>query len=177
MAAVNPNNTPRLWVDYSDGVHDHSLMLRCADESQFAALMVIADGFLNAISANCYTLTIIGARTADQGTNVSNAITWTGSSTYGSGILLAPHAPFEMRWVGRDTLGHIVTWSLFGVNFNPPGNFRFLPGDDADIAASISVLEDAVDDGILVTVAGQLPVIKQYVNCQYNSYWENQQRP
>lgn len=176
MAPVAPSNTPRFWLDYNDGANDHSQMWRCADESQFAALMVIVDGFWTDLTSSLYEITVLGARVADQGSDVSNPIAWTGASTYGSGAITPVSRPVELRFEGRDTLGRRVSWSVYGWKGGVAGNFRFSLGEFASLDNAVAALNGGVDDGIVVTIQGQLPIIKNYINIQNNSYWETKAR-
>jgi len=71
MAPLPVNNTNRLWVDYTDGTNEHSLMFRYQTGELPADVMAVADDFLAAVSAITYQLTVTAARISAEGTNFS----------------------------------------------------------------------------------------------------------
>lgn len=176
MAPIDPNNTPRFWLDYSDGLHNHSQMWRCADNTQFEELMIVVNAFWNAIDSSFYEITILGARVALRLSDISSPIAWTGSNTFGTGAITPFNSPRELRWEGRDAGGAKVSWSAYGFSGGGPGTYRFLAGEVAALDDGTSQIQGGIDDGIIVTAAGLAPILKTYINFNFNSYWERKQR-
>ena len=176
MAAYPPNATPRLWVDYSDGVHPHSMLFRFAAIAGIGNAMDAANEFLTALAGDMVEIVIIGARVAPEGVNVSAPVAWTGSGAYGSGVQTGANSPLELCFVGRTALGTMAKWFVYGTKAAIPNSYRYFPGQLASFDAAIAALRARVTDGTLVAIDTQPPSIYPYINIQNNSYWESQQR-
>lgn len=176
MAPLPENNTARLWVDYTDGINQHSIMFRTTESAGLTALMTIADDFLDALSPTLYLLTILAARVSAPASSISTPVGWTGAGTYGSGAMPAVRTPLQMCFLGRSTLGRRVRWFVFGTKVDPTATYRLNTADNADVQAARTVLVNGVNAGTLVAIDGDAPVIYAYVDQNYNSYWEAEAR-
>jgi hypothetical protein len=176
MAPLPASNTPRFWLDYSDGVNDHSLLFRYAASAGLATTMTFVNQFLENLATDLYLLTIIGARAAASGSNISSPVDWTGASTYGTGAMPAVSAPVEIDYVGRTTLGHMAKWFVYGWSAGVPAAYRFPVVDLTSLANTFLVLRAAVAAGTVIAIDGEKPSVYPYVNIQNNSYWETQAR-
>jgi len=176
MAPFSPLNTPRLWVDYNDGVHDHSLMIRFLLAAGASAAMGVAHNLFQALDGSLYTISILGARMAFADSPVSNPVTWSGDATYGTGALPPAGAPKELCFVGRTANGVMAKWFVYGSSAAVPDSYRFFPGDVGNLDAGVAAIRAGVTGGIVIAIDGAAPSVYPYINVQFNSYWESQAR-
>lgn len=176
MAALPPSNTRRLWVNYNDGVNDHSIMFRGDTDVGAGDLMTVADDFLTALSPGMYAIIVTSVEFADVGTNIRNPVTWTGSSGYGTGVMPAVNAPREVAWEMRSADGRLGSYSMWGLNFATPAAYRILYGIETEMDDAYAVLVAAHNVGTLCTISGARGVLKTYYNVNFNSYWEEAAR-
>jgi hypothetical protein len=176
MAPLPPESTARMWLDYTDGINEHSLCVRVGPTATLPNMINMVDDFMSTQQAAFYLLTVLGARVASDNSNVTNPFTWTGASTYGSGTMPAATSPAEIRYIGRSVDGRMVSCSLYGCKLAIPGTFRYLASAQADVAAAIAVLESGPAQSIFLTISTSTPVWKQYASYNFNSYWERKAR-
>jgi hypothetical protein len=176
MAPLPPESTPRLYVDYNNIHAAHTLVFRYDPAAPLSAVQAFAHNFLTELAPIMYAITIDGARFSLAGTNVSNPITWTGDASYGTGLQPEVQAPFEIRFQGRGASGRKVSWSLYGCSLAAPATYRWPAGTIPELDAAITVLRNAAGAGTFITIAGDQPLIKGYVNANFNSYWEQEAR-
>jgi hypothetical protein len=176
MAALPPENTRRIWVEYFDGVNNHEVMLRGDTDTTVGELMEVAHDFFTALEPKLYVITIIGVRYAETGSTISNPEVWTGDPSYGTGAMPAINAPREIAFEGRSPDGRLVSYSMFGSSVSTPADYRFSLGEDADLDNARNVLSVAHAAGILCTISGSSAILKTYINFNFNSYWEREAR-
>lgn len=173
MAALNPNNTARLWLDYLTCGYNHSVQCRIGTGVLPSdGLDTLAD-LLDALSPSLYLLTVTGARLAVAGSNVSNPIPWPGEDTYGADVGPDAASANMFDFVGRSNDGRRVRACVFGARYaaTSDGNYRSVPGEDAALGAARAVLIGT--EGEFVTISGLAPDWKQYTNVGPNAYWRN----
>jgi len=154
ITALPPSNSHRVWLDYNDGIHDHSMMLRYdGSVSDASAVVPVFADFLVAIEPQIYLLSIIGVRKANAGSDVTNPITWTGDGSYGTGTMPTVDAPKELSFTGKSPDGHRWRASIFGCKTTIPGTWKFIQGASADLDAARAVLGQAFTDGIICTIS------------------------
>lgn len=177
MAPLPPNSTSRAWVDYTDGVNGHSLMVRF-DSTILAVAdcLGFVDDFFTAIASDLFAITVTGARWAEAGGNISIPVTWPGESVYGSGVMPVVAAPKEIRWVGRDQNGKHVSFSVYGCDLAVPDTYRIISSGDNLPNRGVLAINAASADGAFLTISGLRPTMKNYVNVNHNSYWETAAR-
>lgn len=176
MAPLPESNTVRIWVDYSDGVNEHSLMARVISPANQAAARLRVHNFLFALSPSLYLLTITGARVAALGSNVTNPMVWDHNATYGTGVMPVNNAPRELRFIGRSADGRRNSVSVYGFDGTTPDDYRISATENVDVDAAIDQLTDAAAAGVFVTISGGLTIWKPYASFNFNSYWERQAR-
>jgi hypothetical protein len=177
MAGLPPENTPRLLVDYNDGIHDHTLTWRFANRtSSVAAAMDAANAFLQALSPSWYAITILGARTIDEGSHISRPVGWTGDAAYGTGAMPAVNAPRELRFEFRSPDGHKGSLGVYGVNVATPATYRLPATLFTFVSDARAELITATDIASLVAIDGLAVFVKEYANINFNSYWERKAR-
>jgi len=190
MAPLNPNNTARVWLQYTSGGGDtaqnHEMLIRFNSASgttstqalQVIGLALVALGPENLFSGWAAT----GARTAAAGSDVSLPLALPGPlttlvGTGASGVLPVDQAR-ETRFVGRSpTSGKRVSLSLYGVNLPlfVSGDFRVLRTSENWVGDFLDALEDTVAQAPVV-IDNVVPNWYPYANYQYNSYWESELR-
>lgn len=176
MAPLPPNNTACMWVDYTNGVDEHSLMVRYAGDANFADAATAVAGLFTVLTSELYLITITGARYRSAGSTITLPNTWPGATSYGSMDMPDVLGPRELRFQGRDTTGRDVSWSIYGWKGDTPANYRILLTESAVIEAAIAHIDDVSDGGSFCTIAGDVPTVYPYANVNYNSYWEKERR-
>jgi len=177
MAPLPPESTPRLYLDYSDGVNQHSLIARLGTGTSSTTGMDYVDQFMLELSPSLYLITVIGCRIASDESNVTNPIAWTGDFAYGSGTMPPVNAPREIRFQGRSTDGRQVSVSVYGYKEATPAVYRINSGVDTNVDDAIDKLAVASAAGVFVTISSNVPIWKQYASFNFNSYWERRARP
>lgn len=178
MAPLPQDSTARAWVKYSDGVNEHELMTRFdANAISVSDALLLVGDFFDAISDSLYELTIIEARWADASSNISLPVTWPGTAVYGDSTMPTVRAPLELRWVGRDQNGRRVSFSVWGGDFSIPDTYRIISSGSNLPNLGVIAINAASAAGGFQTISGLRPTMKNYVNVNYNSYWESEARP
>lgn len=176
MAPLPENATARLFVDYTDGLNNHTLMFRYPVGVGATEVMEVVDDYLSSLSPILHLLTITAARISSAGSEFSFPTAWTGLGTYGSGTIVGWKAPAELSFVGRSADGRRARWFLFGYKDTIPNDFRLSTGDNTAVLAAYNDLVDAALAGTICTIGGIPPVIYPYANVNFNSYYETKQR-
>jgi hypothetical protein len=177
MAALPASNTARAWLDYSDGVNEHSMMFRFGPSVTQLTINSRIDTFLDSLDTVLYLITVIGLRLAVAGSNVTNPASWTGNATYGTGTMPVSNAPRELRFIGRSTDGRQNSVSVYGFDGATPDTYRITSAANPVIEAAILSLANSAAVGVGLTVSGQPPIWKAYASFNFNSYWEKEARP
>jgi len=172
MAPLPPESTARVYVDYNDGIHSHTLIARYVPPATPADILANIAAIFTILDPVAYAITISGARFSLSGSNVTNPETWPGDPSYGTGAMPAVNAPRQVMWGGKSPDGRLVAWYLFGLNFTTPGNYRFANGAIPEFDDVGDLMQAATANGEFRTVSGQIPLIKTYTNVNFNSYWE-----
>lgn len=184
MAPLPQNNTRRLFVDYEVANVPHSLQLRLGDVAVLTSainnLAYILDWVKGALPT---TWVVTGVRQANQGSNITVPVDYSATDLFGfagtSGSSFPPvDHPRQLNYVGRSlTTGRRVRLGLYGALITTPANYRLGPGEtvfaSAEVFAALAAMAGA---GQLVTIDGTAPSFNQYVNVNYNSYWETEAR-
>ena len=182
MAPLPPNNTGRIFYDYTTGRVQHHFSLRFDSPTTIAALDVTAEAVLNALQLVLPDAwTVLGARIQQPGATISLPFTGSrliGFTGTGGGMKGAVSEPEEYVWVGRSlTEGRRWEMSLYGILIGIPDDFRYEgPGLPPSFGAVIDTIDSAVATGTTVAIDGGEFVIYPYVNVNYNSYWEQRAR-
>lgn len=178
MAPLDSSNTGRVWLSYSDGINEHTMLWRFNSATSNAAeVMTYQAQWLAALDPVLYEVTITGVKAAAPGSNVSVPIAWTGDATYGTGAATAVNAPVEIRYEGRSVGGRRVSAHMYGYNVGVPGTFRIGITPASELDDALVVLQAATATGAMVAIDNGAANWHTYVNIQYNSYWEAAARP
>jgi len=177
MPALDPANTARAWLDYSDGVNEHSAMFRIAPTATLVTIKSQIDAFFTQLDTILYLITVVGFRVAVINSNVTNPSPWTGAATYGTGAMPISNAPRELRFIGRSVDGRQNSVSVYGFDGAQPDIYRITSASNPVIEAAILALSNASALGVGLTISAQVPVWKPYASFNFNSYWEKEARP
>jgi len=177
MAPLDPTNTGRAFLDYETCGEVHTAMLRFSTLGGVADCMDIWHTMLQSMVAFLYQVTIIGARQAALGSNITNPVVWTGDPTYGGDP--GPHYATAqyVDFVGRAPSGRRVRSAFFGAQayFDGGGDdYRFQAADFPFVVTCITALEG--DPGNAVSIDNLAPVWHLYGNGGVNAYWRNKVR-
>lgn len=176
MAALDPANTGRFWLDYTDGHNEHTLMVRYGESATLADVMFSIDLFLTDLSTHLYVLTITGARYSGEGSHVSSPVVWTGAAAYGSGAMPLAFRPKQWCWLGRTTGGRRARWFLFGVSTNVPDNYRELSGSGNAAQDGTTGILAGQALGVFIAIDKLTPQLANYADVNFNNYWERRSR-
>lgn len=177
---ANPvNGTARLFLDYTTGRHEHTVMVRynqSQPDAQNVAISRLLD-FLNAISADLVqTWATVRLRYAAQFSDVTLPVAMPTElqNFVGTGNPALPEnqEPRQFNWTGRSPInGTLARVGLYGCDPDTPATFRLGPGETLlAAAATIAVLNTGTT--AFVGILNDKPVWRSYVNVNYNSYWE-----
>lgn len=174
------NNTARYFLDYTTGRYEHTLTCRYTSGQDGDAVRGRIFTFLDAIKSALPTAwQPLRARAQAAGSLVSVpadlGVLATFAGTSGT-PLEQREEPREFRWVGRSLGGRRVSVSLYGLLIATPGDFRY---EGAALPATLAAARAALigsAPGIFVAIDDTNPLWYNYVNVNYNSYWEGEAR-
>lgn len=178
MAPINPDNTARLYLDYTVGPQAHTLIVRyttgiiAASAADIWRTMLLANEA--AFGSN---VEFTGARVSEIGTNVTNPLPWDLVEFVGTAVAPVDYPRF-VSFVGRDPQGYRVRYFLYGINFDTlePADYR-LTGEELPVLAALqNDFYDVMTETSATTIAGNLPVMKPYANVGYSAYYQRQAR-
>lgn len=178
MAPLNPANSARLYLDYTLGGQDHTVIVRY-DSASIAA--GAADIFRAVLLANDAAfgsnVEFVGARVSELNVNVTNPLPWDPVEFVGTAIAAQDYPRF-VSLVGRDAQGYRVRYYFYGINFDTlePTDYR-LTGEELPVWSSFMTdWLDAMEETGATTIAGFTPVMKSYANVGYNAYYQRKAR-
>jgi len=185
-----PNNSPRYFFDYTTGNTDFSQVHTCAwrtvDEGINAVNVQLKFlAFLNAIGAANLRdgWAVTGLRYQEAGSIFTVPVALdSGLAAFegtGTPAEVAYLEALEWVWSARSPVsGRKVDFSLYGLTVDVSSTFRYTPGDaeyPLFVSNTIGVLVSA-PLGTPVTIDMQVPTWYNYINVQWNSYWERKLR-
>lgn len=177
MAPLPENSTARVWVDYHDGINPHALQVRHnGGNGNHPNVMASVDAFFTALAPQMYAITITGARYSTIGSNISLPLAWDGAPGYGSGAMPGLRAPFQICFLGRSNTGRQVRWFVFGCKLEAPNTYRFPLIADTELADAWNTIIAGQADGVWLAIDGNDPAMYNYVDANFNSYFEEKQR-
>lgn len=184
MAPLPPNSTTVLFIDYTTGRNEHTFQVRPAAGQTNDDIDGAVRAFLDALAfllPNEWRVTGVRRRAAQSNITLPWSLTTTeafiGSNTQSD--LAEVEEPKEFVWVGRgQTSGRRVELSLYGILKPTPVAYRHFRGEvnQQYVDDTLAVLQPEFGDSPFVTIAGDSPLWYPYVNINYNSYWEREQR-
>lgn len=175
VTALPASNTRRYFLDYTINGVLHHLMMRTGDTKSESQASDVLDGLLTILASDLNEFEVQSLRRAENGSDVTNPVTWSGASSYGSGnandnigrVLSA-------SFTGKDVTGHKIKFFIFGTKNLSTGDYRVQRSESSVIADALDYL--ATLNGFFITIAGEPPVWNQYVNQDVNDHWEKKLR-
>lgn len=191
MAPLPQNNTARLFFDYVTGnlvtSQEHTFAVRMSgSQGDIANVQERVRTVLAGMGSNSFRVDwrILGVRFQAAGTDFSNPVTLipnlasfvgTGNPAYDARV-----EAVEDTFQGRSTTsGRRVDFSLYRALTDAPSNFRWLGGTtgfQAAVRAAVTALNASVALGAFLAIDGSAVVWRDYLNANYNSYWERRIR-
>lgn len=191
MAALPQNNTDRVFIDYITGnsstSREHTLAIRKNGATTAEDTQVRFLALLNAFGAASFRVgwRVLRVRLQLLGTDFSiPQLVDTGLAafvgTFNTGYTPRVEA-VEETFQGRSgTSGRRVDISLYRAatdaadNFRTPGGATGLPAVVRAVVSSLQLSSSTV--GCFLTIDGNVPTWYDYMNSNYNSYWEARSR-
>lgn len=177
MAPLPSHNTGRIYVDYSDGIHPHTMSLRYPASGSASQALTAAAQLLGALAEDSYLITIAGSRFSVAGSDVTNPIDWTGDATYGEGAMPAVNAPRMVSFVWKSIDGRRGRVEYFGIDTPTPGTYRRYELEATWVGPAIATLESASAADYICGISGLAIVLNQYANISFARYWQEEARP
>lgn len=175
MAPLPHNNTAIFYLDYVTCGHPHTAEVRIGAAGSLIEAGSMMDAFLTALGDYIRTLTVVGARGQDAGTNVSYPVVWDGAGTYGSGPGSEDESAQFISFVGRSLGGRRYRQYVYGCAIDHSvGKYRIQAGADTTVAAALAVLEALPNTPCAID--GDPVNFKQYANLGQSGYWTRQLR-
>lgn len=187
MAPLPQNSTARVFFDYITGNAatsvEHTMGFRVASSMDDNQKQLAVSTFLNAIGA---TLLVVGwrivrCRVQAAGSNFSLPVPLIAGLASLAGENLDAFSPereaVEWTWQGRSTsTGRRVDVSIYGIAAAVPPNFRIPAGVGSPnwVNNTIAQLNGAATE--ILVIDGTEAIWYNYVNANYNSYWERRLR-
>lgn len=191
MAPLPQNSTDRLFVDYITGetatALEHTLQVRMSGGQ---ANVVVVQGrvlaVLNALTPIAFRLgwRVLRCRFQAQGTDFSIPVSVVpGLAAFlgsGGGDYQPRMEAVEDTFQGRSNVtGRRVDLSLYRAVTDAFSNFRVPNGPTgfpAAVGNAVANLNSSAGDGAFLAIDGNPPTWYQYLNQNYNSYWERRLR-
>jgi len=174
---INPNNTQRYYYDYSVYAEQHTMIVRVDESVGLDDFKIELDLFLQAMSPGLTTITTVGLRHSEAGSNVTNPVDADGiAATYGSGSGNVINAPLQVTFTGRDGTGHKVRVGLFGWDGQTDASWRYTTAENAVVLDAVAQLTSSGAAGVFWTINDQRPLWHPYMNISYNDHWVKVER-
>lgn len=176
------NNTARYFVDYTDGFNPHVLIMRALGPRDDASADAVLAGFLAALQPNlpeAWSVTATRYQAANAVFSLPVDLPATLQATGTTGLFLdGREAPRQHTWTGRSLQsGRDTRVGVFGLVITTPASFRWTslaPG--SALANALNQLRAAQSVGAFCAIDGGDVLWNDYVNVNYNSYWETEAR-
>jgi hypothetical protein len=142
-----------------------------------AAIGALFNGIMVAAGGLVYQTSLDLVEFAPSGSDVFNPVTtgFEGTVYPGAGVSGAvTPASFFTSFIGRSTGGRRARIYLYGVNTTAT-DYRFLPGENANVDAVIGVLQGSGSD--LRAIDDIPPIWKSYANAGVSAHWQKALRP
>lgn len=168
------SNTGRFFVDYEGPYGKHSFQLRGNFDTDPASAVPSISSLLNTVKPVIHQdTTFTGVRYAMTGSNISNPVGFTPIQGTATGTLATTDYPRFFAFWGRGMDGRETRLTFFGGNVGVTSDFRVSVGENATIAAVVTLLNQT---SIWTTISGSRPIWKNYANAAYNAYFQRKRR-
>lgn len=174
------NNTSRAFIKYTTGRVQHEFTYRFSSELAPEDTLNWLDDLLGVLQSTLPTTwALVGAEWQQNGSIVRLPFslgTLQGFEGTEAAAFPLQQEPGQWTFVGRgEFTGRRVRIGFFGISATPPATYR-LTGAGKPAWADAVLLQLASDPSIGITVGLDRPFWYDYVNFNYNSYWETEAR-
>jgi hypothetical protein len=171
LTPLPQSNTKRYFLSYLADTQRHHVQIRVADTVSDGAAITELQALVTGILPQAYSGTVFDIlEVADSGSDIRNVVAgWTSQTgTLGSG---EPDniRPYTYGFAGRSPSGRKVKLFLFGMSYNQPDTWRFIPGAATDFDSFITQLNATAD--FYLAIDGTKPVWYDYINIAVNDHW------
>lgn len=175
MAPLPANNTKRYFLDYSVGGVEHTLLMRVATGTDDSLASGAFEDLLTELSAQLYSLTVLGMRVSAEGSDISLPATYSGATSFGSGAADKVGTAGYVTFLGRTADGRRTRISIFGnKTVQVGGDFRASGTEVGDFVDAIAWLQG--NPSYFRSISGLGTTWYPYADTGYNSYWRNKLR-
>lgn len=177
LPPLPPENTARLWIQYSAGGVDHEFLVRGLAGVDPAAFVGNVRTFIQQLQATLPTnWQAYGARYAAAGQTFSTPVPFGAAlpGTKATESITGITVPNFVSFVGRDGAGRKWRLSILGFMSSQEGDYRVEGGDNIDLDAARSFIQ--LQPTTFLTIAAFKPTVYNYFNIGRNAYWQRQQR-
>lgn len=175
MAPLSPDNTARVYLDYSVAGFEHTLIARYASLGDISTTVAHMADFVNAFGTQLYLSTFIGLRASAVGSSVTFPVSETFPATWGSTDVAGDETANYYDLIGRSVDGRRVRAAMFGAkNQSSADKFRLSTSLGAPWSDVLDVLTTAFPS--FCTISGLEANWHAYVNLGMNAHWRNKIR-
>lgn len=185
MAEFAPNNTVRLFLDYTSRGIKHTMLIRQTEAATEAQGIAVATSLVTVLKALMLTTdSFTGLRRSAKGSDFSFPVAWTpvAGTNANTSTEVDPES-FQFSWTGRDgTFGSRATWYFYGTRGvgSRPATNRYIYGAYGTVDAvrdQLAASAAASTAGLRICTPSQgQPVVATYTNVRNNAYWQSRQR-
>lgn len=175
MAPLPENNTPRLFIEYTEGGQEHVLELRLSSGSTTVEAVAAYTAVAPSMAALLFAADrVTGARFAAAGSNFSFPISVSAQTGSASGTADADRKPYFVSVTGRSTDGRRVRVTMFTQLALVETNGYKIVAPAGAFATWRNAVTGASADAR--TISGQVPVWNSYLNVGSNAYFQRKAR-
>jgi hypothetical protein len=175
VAEIPDTFTDRYYLDYEGPAGAHTLLFRFLPATPLADVTTRLTAVITAMKAWVVPqVSFKTLRRAAAGSPFSFNVAWTPIVGTSATAIAAAGYPQFVSWLGRDSGGVRVRWTLHGASVASDADYRILGSENASVQAVITAL--AATGPSLLTVNGLVPFIAPYANTGYNAYFQRKRR-
>lgn len=179
MPVTPQNNTPRLFVDYTGAMGNRSMQFRRGGSIDLTSHIDLVTNFVeNAIAPFWYnSVQVTGARYSEANSNISLPVDIPPIQGQVAGTHAAFDYPEFLGFSGRGVLfGKQVALRVYGIQMQVTDNYRLNDSETVLPGLLLSAMQALIAADGFVTVTGDRPLLKGYLNTGYNAYFQRKAR-
>lgn len=174
LTALPEDNTARYFLRYTVAGFEHVMTQRVSAGITDSDAIAAYEDFLATLEDLVYLATIVGLEKSASGSNVRNPVTWTGAPQFGADAAPDGSQASSVSFVGRSFDGRKVRLFAYAFKGSFPTDFRLTNGENASVASAVAVLNGM--SGTFLTISGQHPVWRPYMNVGVNDHFVKESR-
>ncbi len=174
MAPLSPDNTARVYYTYSNGINEHTMVLRIGVSDDFHDADTLMENLLSAIGGKFHASTFTVVEESAAGSNIRFPVASDRlGDLFGSGAATKDTDAQAATFVGKSSGGRLARLSIFGYK-DVISAYRLTAGEDAAVASAIEVLNVADTAG--KAIDGLDVLWKGYIDIKPNDHWVTESR-